>query len=93
MRSELPWEILCADDIAIIHKTEWSHGLKNSVANTEHQDCRTSVNKGNSLQTKLNGEEIKNVDHFKYIGSVIDKDGTIDSDVDLRMQAAWSSWR
>ena len=34
----------------------------------------------------LNGEELKNVDHFKYLGSVIDKDGTIDKDVDLRGQ-------
>ena len=40
----------------------------------------------------LNGEELKNVDHFNYLGSVIDKDGTIDKDVDLRVQAAWSSW-
>ena len=34
----------------------------------------------------LNGE-------FKYLGSVIDKDGTIDKDVDLRVQAAWPSWK
>ena len=36
---------------------------------------------------------MENVDHFKYLGSVIDKDGTIDIDVDLRVRAAWSSWR
>ena len=42
---------------------------------------------------KLNGEELKNVDHFMYLGSVIDKDGTIDRDVDLRERAAWPSWR
>ena len=42
---------------------------------------------------KLNGEELKNVDHFKYLGAVIDKYGTIDRDVDLRVQVAWSSWR
>ncbi len=41
----------------------------------------------------MNGKELKNVYHFKYLGSVIDKDGTIDRDVDLRLQAAWSSWR
>ena len=41
----------------------------------------------------LNGEELKNVDHFKYLGSVIEKDGTIDKDIDFRVQAAWSSWR
>ena len=37
---------------------------------------------------KVNGE-----DHFKYLGSVIDKDGTIDRDVDLLVRTAWSSWR
>ena len=50
------------------------------------------------MQIKMNGEEVKNVDHFKYMGSVIDTDGTIDRDVwtgqwDIRVQAAWSSWR
>ena len=33
------------------------------------------------------------VDYFKYLGSVIDQDGTIDRDADLRAQAAWSSCR
>ena len=47
----------------------------------------------NLVQIMLNGEELMNVDHFKYAGSVIDKDGTIDRDVDLRVQAAWSNWR
>ena len=47
----------------------------------------------NLLPMKLNGEELKNVDHFKYLGSVIDKDGTTDRDVDHRVRAAWSSWR
>ena len=45
------------------------------------------------MPIKLNGEELNNVDNFKYLGSVIDKDDTIDRDVDLRVQAAWSSWR
>ena len=41
----------------------------------------------------LNGEELRNVYHSKYLGSVIDKDGTIDRDVDLRVQAVWAIWR
>ena len=45
------------------------------------------------MKMKLNGEELKNVDHFKYLRSVIGKDRTVDRDVDLRVQAAWSSWR
>ena len=48
------------------------NGLKINVAKTEHL---STVD--NPLPVKLNGEELKNVDHFKYLGSVIDKDGTI----------------
>ena len=56
------------------------------MAKTEHLSTRENL-----LQVKLNGEELKNVDHFKYLGSVLDTDGTIDKDVDLREEAAWSN--
>ena len=102
VRNELPWELLYADDLAIIDVTStdtqnrlesWQkvltdNGLNINVAKTEHLSTRETP-----LPINLNGEELKNVDHFKYLGSVIDKDGTIDRDVDLRVQAAWSSWR
>ena len=102
VRNELPWELLYADDLAIIDVTStdtqnrlesWQkvltdNGLKINVAKTEHLSTREKP-----LPIELNGEELKNVDNFKYLGSVIDKDGTIDRDVDLRVQAAWSSWR
>ena len=102
VRTELPWELLYADDLAIIDITStdtqnrlesWQkvltdNGLNINVAKSEHISTRE-----NSLPMKLNGEELNNVDHFKYLGSVIDKDGTIDRDVDLRVRAAWSSWR
>ena len=102
VRTELPWELLYADDLAIIDVTStdtqnrlesWQkvltdNGLKINVAKTEHLSTR-----GNPLPMKLNGEELKNVDHFKYLGSMIDKDGTIDRDMDLRVQAAQSSRR
>ena len=57
------------------------------MAKTEHLSTREIP-----LPMKVNGDELKNVDHFKYLGSVIDRDGTIDRDVDLRVRAAWSSW-
>ena len=84
VRNELPWELLYADDLAIIDVTStdtqnrldsWQKlltgsGLKINVKKTEHLSIRE-----NPLPIKLNGEELKNVDHFKYLGSVIDKDG------------------
>jgi len=47
----------------------------------------------NADQTQQNGEALSNVDRLKYLGSVIDKDGANDKDVDLRMETTWSSWR
>ena len=104
VRNELPWELLYADDLAIIDVTStdtqnrlesWQkvltdNGLKINVAKTEHLSTR-----GNPLPIELNGEELKllTISNRLYLGSVIDKDGTIDRDVDLRVQAAWSSWR
>ena len=68
-----------------------AEGLNRQWSEDQCGKNRTSVNKGKSV---ANQTELKNVDHFKYLGSVIDKDGTIDRDVvDLRVQAAWSSWR
>ena len=52
------------------------------MAKTEHLSTRE-----NPLPMKVNGDELKNVDHFKHLGSVIDRDGTIDRDVDLRVRA------
>ena len=31
--------------------------------------------------------------HFKYLGSIIQKDGEINSDVNHKIQAAWLKWR
>ena len=47
----------------------------------------------NSVQIKLNGDQLKTVKHFNYLESVNDKDGTIGIEVDLRVQPALSSWR
>ena len=102
MRSELTWQLLYADALAIINITNtetqnrlvsWqkvltANGLKINVAKTKHLSTRETL-----LKMKLNGEELKNADHLKCLGSVIDTDGTIERDLDLRVQAAWSSRR
>ena len=101
MRTDLPWELLYADDLAMIDITStdtqnrlesWQKVLTDNghtinVAKTEYLSTRESP-----LPMNVDGDELKNVDHFKYLGSVIDNDGTIDRDVDLRVRAAWSSW-
>jgi len=41
----------------------------------------------------LDGQEIPMSSYFKYLGSIIQKDGEINSDVNHRIQAGWLKWR
>ena len=41
----------------------------------------------------LDGQEILVSSYFKYLGSIIQKDMEIDSDVNHRIQAGWLKWR
>ena len=42
---------------------------------------------------RLDGQEIPMSSHFKYLSSIIQKDGETDSDVNHRIQAGWLKWR
>ena len=42
---------------------------------------------------RLDGQEIPMSSHFKYLDSIIQKDGEINSDVNYKMQAGWLKWR
>ena len=42
---------------------------------------------------RLDGQETPMSSHFKYLGSIIQKDGEIDSDVNHRIQVGWLTWR
>ena len=54
--------------------------IKINVAKTEHLSTRE-----NPLPMKVSGDELKNDDHFKYLGPMIDRDGIIDRYVDHRV--------
>ena len=41
----------------------------------------------------LDDQETPMSSHFKYLGSIIQKDEEINSDVNYRIQAGWLKWR
>ncbi|CAH2098202.1 unnamed protein product [Euphydryas editha] len=44
----------------------------------------------------MQNSQLKEVDHFKYLGSIISKDGSIDADVTHRINTGWmreAIWR
>ena len=41
----------------------------------------------------IQGEKMKKVDHFKYLGTVVSADGSFEKEVRRKVQAGWQRWR
>jgi hypothetical protein len=108
IQEEVPWCMLFADDIVLVDESRegvnaklerWrraleSRGFKISRTKTEYMDCNFSGHI-QSVETtvKIETHEIPRKDSFRYLGSMISKDGEIDEDVEHRIRAGWLKWR
>ena len=48
---------------------------------------------GDEGTVKMQGEYLKHVKEFKYLGSTVQKDGGEEKEVAKRVQAGWGAWR
>jgi len=94
--------MLFADDIVLVDEMKarvnaklelWrqtleSRGFRLTRAKTEYMECKFSKQRIQDYSImRLDRQEIQMSSHFKYLGSIIQKDGEIDSDVNHRIQA------
>ncbi|KAK3521199.1 hypothetical protein QTP70_000483 [Hemibagrus guttatus] len=105
VRQESPWTMMFADDIVICSESRaqveenlerWRfvlerRGMKVSRSKTEYM----SVNEreGSGTTVRLQGEEVKKVQEFKYLGSTVQSNGECGKEVKKRVQAGWNGWR
>ncbi|KAK3546381.1 hypothetical protein QTP70_026164, partial [Hemibagrus guttatus] len=104
VRQESPWTMMFADDIVICSESReqveenlerWRfalerRGMKVSGSKTEY----TCVNEREGSGTvRLQGEEVKKVQEFKYLGSTVQSNGECGKEVKKRVQAGWNGWR
>nr|XP_027232264.1 uncharacterized protein LOC113823773 [Penaeus vannamei] len=65
----------------------------------EERGIRISRSKTEYMCTYIDGgsirmdEELKRVEMFKYLGSIVDASGNRDEEVKHRVQAGWNNWR
>ena len=102
VREAVPWSILYADDIVLcaerredleVNLERWrtaleERGLRISRSKTEYMS--TSIDGGS---IKMDGEDLKKVQKFKYLGSIVNAKGNLDDEVRHRVQAGWNNWR
>ncbi|KAK3566596.1 hypothetical protein QTP86_001080 [Hemibagrus guttatus] len=103
-RQESPWTMMFADDIVICSKSReqveenlerWSfalerRGMKVSRSKTEYMCVNEREGSGT---VRLQGEEVKKVQEFKYMGSTVQSNGECGKEVKKRVQAGWNQWR
>ena len=65
-------------------------GMKVSRSKTEYMCVNERDPSG---RVRLQGEEIKKVEDFKYLGSTVQSNGECGKEVKKRVQAGWSGWR
>ncbi|KAK3541729.1 hypothetical protein QTP86_002116 [Hemibagrus guttatus] len=65
-------------------------GMKVSRSKTEYMCVNEREGSGT---VRLQGEEVKKVQEFKYLGSTVQNNGECGKEVKKRVQAGWNGWR
>ncbi|KAK3531918.1 hypothetical protein QTP70_034419, partial [Hemibagrus guttatus] len=104
VRQESPWTMMFADDIVICSESReqgeenlerWRfalerRGMKVSRSKTEYMCVNEREGSGT---VRLQGEEVKKVQEFKYLGSTVQSNGECGKAVKKRVQVGWNGWR
>ena len=108
IQDDIPWYMLFTDDIVLIDETQegvnvklnlWremleSKGLRLSRSKTESMKCKFSANRGtNELGMRIGDQEVPKSDCFRYLGSIWQKNGELDEDLNHRIQVGWMKWK
>jgi len=103
----LPWCMLFADDVVLIEESRsgvsqklelWrqtleAKGFRLSRSKTEYMKCDFSAMGYEDGDVSLDGQVVPKKDTFRYLGSILQKEGDIDEDVSHRIKAGWLKWR
>ncbi|XP_048488766.1 uncharacterized protein LOC125491268 [Plutella xylostella] len=106
IQKEAPWCMLFADDIVLVDESgdelqvqlnQWrdtleSVGLRLSRTKTEYMFCQFG-GPTSAASISLGTSPLAVGEDFRYLGSLLQSDGSIDRDVTRRMNAGWMKWK
>jgi hypothetical protein len=108
IQDEVPRCMMFADDIVLMDETKqgvekklelWrqtleARGFRLSRSKTEYLECLFSCNGEREVETiTLDGKIVHGSELFRYLGSIIQRNGEIDGDVAHRIKAGWTKWK
>ena len=68
-----------------------SKGFRLSITKTEYMRCSFSTIR-HEEEVSLDGQVVPQKDTFRYLGSMLQKDGDNNEDVNHRIKARWMKW-
>ncbi|KAG2568615.1 hypothetical protein PVAP13_7NG408425 [Panicum virgatum] len=107
IQGDIPWCMLFADDVVLVDESRagvnrklelWrrtleSKGFRLSRTKTEYMMCDFSASRHEGGDVSLDGQLVAQKDTFRYLRSMLQKDGDIHEDVRHRISAGWLKWR
>jgi hypothetical protein len=102
----IPWCMLFADDVVLVDESRtgvdqklelWRRtleekGFRLSRSKTEYMQCDFSATTQEEGDVRLDGQVVPKKDTFRYLGSMLQKDGDIDEDLSHRIKVDWLKW-
>ena len=99
--------MLLADDVVLVDESPagvnrklelWRQtfefkGFRLSRTKTEYMRCDFGGAAQEEGDVSLEGQVVSKKDTFRYLGSMLQRDGEIDADVSHRIKAGWIKWR
>jgi hypothetical protein len=103
----IPWCMFFADDVVLMDESRtrvdqklelWrrtlkAKGFRLSISKTEYMKCDFSATTQVEGDVRLDGQVVPKKDTFRYLRSMLQKNGYIDEDVSHKIKAGWLKWR
>jgi hypothetical protein len=107
IQSGIPWCMLFADDIVLVDESRtgvdqklklWrrtleAKGFRLSRSKIEYMKCDLIATTQEKGDVRLNGQVVPKKNTFRYLRSILQKNGDINEDVSHKIKAGWLSWR
>ena len=78
----------------VVEETLEERGMRVSRPKTQFMDFSFEQDaQGNRPQVKILGEEVERVTHFKYLGTSIEEEGGMETEIAKRVGAGWMNWK
>ena len=78
----------------VVEETLEERGMRVSRPKTHFMDFSFEQNaQGNRPQVNILGEEVERVTPFKYLGTSIEEEGGMETEIAKRLGAGWMNWK